>query len=263
MIGLSYPCLVTSTTAFSGGSWLTELPLTNLRNLDLAKVVRSTDATSSNTKFQIDWTSALSARVLVLVATNLSSAATIRWKRGTTAGASDVYDSTALSAWAITPLVYNGKRHHMIIVAPSTTSARYETVEIVDTSNPDGYVELGYSWFGDLFVPAINASYGLKDQLIDHGSIQRSESGAVWATTRRKFRSTSFVLDWLTQTEADTLHEIERVAGTTDPIVYIPDLTNRALQQRYGGMGLISELSAIDYPFINNRSLPLRWVEYA
>lgn len=263
MIGLSYPSLVTSTTSFSGGSWLSGLPLTNLRNLDLAKVARSTDATSANTKFQIDWTTARSARVLVIVGSNLSSAATIRWKRGTSAGASDVYDSTDLAAWAITPLVYNGKRHNIIIVAPSTTSARYETVEIIDTSNPDGYVELGYAWFGDLFVPTINASYGLKDQLIDHGSIQRSESGAVWATTRRKFRSTSFVLDWLTQSEADTLHELQRVAGTTDPVIYIPDLTDRALQQRYGGMGLLGELSAIDYPFINNRSLPLRWVEYA
>lgn len=262
MIGISYPCHITATTSFSAGSWLSDLPLNNLRNLDLAKVARSTNATSANTKFQIDWTSAKSARVLCIVAHNLSSAATIRWKRGTTAGASDVYDSTDLNAWAITPLAYNGKRHNAIIVASSTTSARYETIEFVDTGNADGYVELGFAWFGDLFIPAINAAYGLKDQLIDHGSIQRSESGAVWATTRRKYKSTSFVLEWLTQSEANSLHEIQRTAGTTDPVVYVPDLTDRALQQRYGGMGLLGELSAIDYPFVNNRSLALRWVEY-
>lgn len=263
MIGIGYPGLVVSTTNFSAGSWLAGLPLTNLRNLDLAKVARSTDATSANTKFTADHGSAKTARALCLVGTNLSSAATIRWKRGTSSGGSEVSDSGALNAWVITPLVYNGKRHNMIIVMSSANSARYDTIEIVDTSNSDGYVEIGFCWISDLFVPAINASYGLKDQLIDHGSIERSESGAVWATTRRKFKSTSFVLEWLTQTEADTLHELERVAGTTDPIIYIPDLTDRAMQQRYGGMGLLGELSAIDYPFVNNRSLPLKWVEYA
>lgn len=263
MIGIAYPNLITATTAVSGGSWLAALPLTNVRNIDYSRVARSTDATVGSTEIFVDHGSAKSARVLILAATNLSASATIRWKRGTTNDSDNVANSGSLNAWAFVPLVYNGKNHNIIIVLPSTTSARYDTIEITDTTNPAGYVDVGYLWISDLFIPTVSAAYGLKDELVDLSSGSRSESGAFWPVRRRKLRATSFVLEWLSQSEADVLHELQRVAGTTEPVVYIPDLDDRNLQQRYGGIGVLSELSPIDYPFVNIRSLPLRWVEYA
>lgn len=263
MIGIGYPSSLTSDSTLSGGDWLTALPLANLLTTEFQDVARSTDADAASTTFQIDHGSAQTARALVLVHHNLSSAATIRWKRGTTAGAADVADSGALAAWAFTPLERDGQRHQVIVVLPEASSARYETVEIDDEANAAGFVEIGFAWIGALFVPTYNASYGLRNELEPLSTADRSESGARWPTKRRTLRGASFVLEVLTDAEGEALHEIQRVADTTDPVVYLQSLTDRAQQQRWGGVGTLAELSALDYPYFRTRSLPLRWTEIA
>jgi hypothetical protein len=187
----------------------------------------------------------------------------VQWKRGTTAGDADVADSGALAAWAITPLERNGQRHQVLIVLPEASSARYETIQISDTSNPAGYVEIGHAWIGALFVPTYNASYGLRHELQSLSALERGESGAGWPTRRRTLRGASFVLELLSHNEGATLHELQRVADITEPVLYVPDLNDRAQQQRFGGVGTLAELSALDYPYFRTNSLPLRWTELA
>lgn len=263
MIGIGYPSLLTGSSTVSGGDWLTALPADNILTTKLEDVARSTDDAEASTKLQIDHGSARSARALVLVHHNLSSAATVRWKRGTTAGDDDVADSGALAAWAITPLERSGQRHQVLIVLPEASSARHETIEISDTSNPDGYVEVGFVWIGAVFVPTYNASYGLRHELQSMSALDRGESAAGWPTRRRTLRGASFVLELLSHTEGETLHELQRVADVTEPVLYLPDLSDRAHQQRFGGVGTLSELSALDYPYFKTNSLPLRWTELA
>ncbi len=263
MIGIGYPSLLSASSTVSGGDWLTALPASNILTTALEDVARSADDLEASTLLQIDHGSAQSARVLALVHHNLSSAATVRWKRGTTAGDDDVADSGALNAWAITPLDRNGQRHPVVIVLPASSSARYETIQISDTSNPAGHVEIGMAWVGDVFVPTYNASYGLRHELQSFSALDRGESAAGWPTRRRTLRGASFVLELLSLTEGDTLHELQRVADITEPVLYVPDLTDRAKQQRFGGVGTLSELSPLDYPYFRTNSLPLRWTELA
>ena len=72
----------------SGGSWLAGAPASNVGTWALADTARSSNALTTSTKLRINHGSAVTARVLVLVRHNLSSAATVRWMRGTTAGGS-------------------------------------------------------------------------------------------------------------------------------------------------------------------------------
>ena len=82
----------------SGGSWTT---LGNLNNSDYWRVARSTDAGTSSTVINIDLGSIHALRAIALGAHNLSETASWRIKIGSTAGASDIYDSGDQSAWAL------------------------------------------------------------------------------------------------------------------------------------------------------------------
>jgi hypothetical protein len=48
-----------------------------------------------------------------------------------------------------------------------------------------------------------------------------------------------------------------RVLGTIEEVLYVPDVADAALQQRYGMLGTLSELSALAYPYPRTRALPL------
>jgi hypothetical protein len=263
VIGIGYPNLLTSNSSVSGGSWNASLPVTNIRITDLSRVARSTDATTGSTVFIIDHGAAVGARGLALVAHNLSADATVQWQRGTTSGAGDVADSTALAAWAITPKVRDGRAHNVIVVQSAATSARYDTVRIVDTGNADGYVEIGAAFVGELQVPTYNAGYGLQDGLVPVGAVERSPAGALWANGQRTLRTVSMVLEASPLPEADEWHETLRCASITEWVLYVMSLTDRAQQQRYGFVGTFSELSAVEYPYPLHRRVPLKLTEVA
>jgi hypothetical protein len=65
------------------------------------------------------------------------------------------------------------------------------------------------------------------------------------------------VLEGLLLDEGDILHEMQRVLGTVDEVLYVPNLSNMAQSQRYGMLGTIEEMSELDYPFFRGRQLPL------
>jgi len=263
VIGIGYPNLVTASTTVTGGSWNASLPVTNIRTTDLSRVARSTDATTGSTVLTIDHGAAVTARAVALVAHNLGASATVQWKRGTTSGASDVADSTALDAWAITPKVRDGRAHNVIILMSAATSARYDTLAIADTGNADGYVEIGAVFVCALQVPTYNAAYGLQDELTAVGAVERSPAGALWANAQRTLRGVSMVLEASPLAEADEWHETMRCASITEWVLQVRSLADRAEQQRYGFVGTFSELSGIEYPYSSHRRLPMRLTEVA
>jgi len=64
----------------SGGSWQSSLPLANLQDRRVKKVARSTNDALASTKFDCDLKEPLPARVLALVAHNLSKKAKVLWR---------------------------------------------------------------------------------------------------------------------------------------------------------------------------------------
>lgn len=276
---LSYPNRATAATV-SGGSWLAGLPAANLANRELWKVARSTNTALASTKFTADLGAARLLRAFALANHNLSAAATWRVTLGTTAGAADVYDGGWQNVWrmAFDTLVewesatwwlgtagdeYLRSPYAAMHAAPDLYTARYITVEISDTANADGYVQIGRLFAGGGVQPTYNPGYGLQDGWRDLSTTDSAESGAFWATARRRLRNTSFVLGVVTPAEAAYLHEMQRLVGTTDEVLYIPYPADMGESQRYGYLGRLSELSPIDYPYCRIRSLPLRIEELA
>ena len=262
-IGLGFPNLVTTATTVSGGLWSVALPASNVRTRDYSQVARSSDALTASTQIRFDHGSAKSARVLYIDGHNLSSAAQVRWSRGTTSGGSDVAQIALRDAWQITPLVRSGRDHGVMMVLPASYSARYDLIEIQDTGNAAGYVEVARIGIFDLIVPTYSASYGLQDKILSLSGAERSPGGSLWLNQQRALREVAFALPYLSLTEGDSLHEVQRAAGMTEEVLYVPDLADQAAQQRFGFIGTLAEMSAVDYPYYRARTLPLRITQAA
>lgn len=257
---LGYGNLIESAT-LSGGAWTTAYPRSNVATRALAQRARtSTDATT-DTKLIVDHGSAATARVLCIAAHNLSAGATVRWARGTTSGGADVADTGAVDAWHLTPV--DGGAFQVLLWQGVDTSARYDLIEIDDTTNPDGYVEIGRVFVGPAVQPTYNPIYGLQDSITDLSTASAAESGARWVAERRTLRGVSLVLEALELGTADVLHEVQRSHGSTGEVVYVPDTQVRANAQRYGFIGYASEMSALEYPYYRWRRLPLKLQELA
>lgn len=255
----------------SGGAWSGALPLSNVQNRNLWKVARSTDASTSSTKFSLDLSSSYSLRAFAFVNHNFSQAATWRITVGTTAGGSDLYDSGWQAVWHLAfdadkmqwgdvslweGVVDAGYTNHPYLAAhtmPFWLNARYVTIEVNDTTNSEGYVEFGRVFVGGGFEPVYNAQYGLQDGWDDLSTVEYSESGAMLHTPRRRRRWVKFSLGILSHTEAAVIHELIRRQGTTGEVLYIPDNTNQESLQRYGMLGRLRELSPLEYPFYATR----------
>lgn len=167
------------TATLSAGSWASTLPLTNMQRRPLSRVARSSDATEASTKFRVNLGSSTPiVRKVGLWGHNITQTGNIRITAGTTAGASDVHDSGWLSVWpALAPedlewedpnwwfgtlsdSDVEGYPIRFLYDCGDNIQAQYWTVEISDTSNTDGYVEIGRLWMGPFWSPGINYSTG-------------------------------------------------------------------------------------------------------
>jgi hypothetical protein len=271
-LGLAYVNRAIGATV-SGGSWQTALPASNVATRPLATVARSTNALTTSTKLQLDLGAARTLRAFALVNHNLSSAATWTIKLGTSSGGSQVYAGSAVDVWQLAAFdatvaalgvddaTYQRNDYAAIQVLGQAYSARYLTIEIADTGNADGFVQLGMVFAAGVWSPEVNAEYGVQDDHVDLSTTSAAESGAAWDTPRRRQRRVRFLLPRLSLVEGDQVHELQRVLGTVDDVLYVPDLADAAAQQRYGFVGRLQAMSALEYPFYAHRSKGFQIVE--
>lgn len=262
--------------ALSGGAWLSGLPLANLKERALSKVCRSVNASTGSTVIDLDLGQARSLRALALQNHNLSQAGSWRVKLGSSAGASDIYSGSYQSAWSLSfdsgQLEWGGNnwwdgmvdddyiRHPYIapMLLPTWYSARYVRIEISDAANPDGYIQMGRIFVGSGFVPALGARYGLSEGWDDVSRLDYTLSGALVADIGRRRRWAKFELGYIRQAaEAPIVHEMLRRLGTAGEVLYLPNTSNWQDCQRYGFVGRLREMSAIEYPYVNARSIGL------
>lgn len=224
----------------------------------------------------LDLGQARSLRALALQNHNLSQAGSWRVKLGSSAGASDIYSGSYQSAWSLSfdsgQLEWGGNnwwdgmvdddyiRHPYIapMLLPTWYSARYVRIEISDAANPDGYIQMGRIFVGSGFVPALGARYGLSEGWEDLSRLDYTLSGALVADIGRRRRWAKFELGYIRQAdEAPTVHEMLRRLGTAGEVLYLPNTSNWQDCQRYGFVGRLREMSAIEYPYVNARSIGL------
>lgn len=259
----------------SGGSWTVGLPLSNLQTRDIKRYSRSTNTSAESTKFTAAFSAARSIRLVSLVNTNLSRDATYRIRWAADAGfTSVVYDSGYVPVYAdgVVPFgsyewedegFWDGRLsaeqiawypRDVIHVFPANTWAQYLQVEVVDSGNTDGYVQLGRLFVGKGFEPTYNMAYGR--------SISHNSATAVTETLGRReifdgkplVRSEVFDLNSLSPDEGTTLFDMERQLDVSGEVFYVFDRSDLRNLMRWSFLGRLEKLSPLAYPLFNTHS---------
>ena len=263
----------------SGGSWVSTLPLANLLTTERAEIARSTNATAAFTKFTVDFGQPRTIRALALLNHNLSQAGSWRVLFGTTSGAGDIYTSAWQAAWFI-PFgtgadewesnawwglpndEYTGHPFMAPLLLAQNYSTRYLTVEIDDTTNTAGYVQLGRVFAGEAFDPEFDPDYGLKQGWKDASKVETNDSGTPYMDQRRCLRTVSFDLPYVNLDDSTILYEFQRRSGTTREVMYIPDRTDYQECQRYGFVGRMPDLQPQSYNYYRTKAFSISIEEW-
>jgi hypothetical protein len=266
---MGFPNRIDAST-LSSGSWRAALPLANLKTRPLSEVSRSTDATAASTKFDIDLGSSLRVQLVSLVNHNFSLSATWRLRGADVSDFSVLnYDSGASgnAVWSsVHPTLsldweasnwwtgqytseeitgYTAAATHILA---SKVFARYWRIEIFDTANAAGYVQLGRVFIGQAWQPPVNMLRGSSIGWSTDTQVQKARSGTKYFSRRTPYRTTRFTLDWLSQDEAFSgAFELQRRAGIDQEIMWIqnPDDTLEALRRQY--LGTLQQLNPLIY----------------
>lgn len=236
----------------------------------LGKVARSLSAALASTQFDMDLVTAKTAKILALVNHNFSLPALMRFRGSNDATfATSLYDSGWVLAW---PAVYTtlevdweedswwggqytdeqraGYTATTVHVLPSVIKARYWRVEIDNTTNAAGYVQIGRVFIGPAWQPLTNMSYGASIGWETKTAVQEALGGAEYFQKRTPYRVQNISIDWMTENEGmGNAFEIQRRAGIDAEVLWVfdPDDTIHALRRRY--LGRLQQLSPVQYPY--------------
>lgn len=259
----------TGQATLSAGSWVTDLPINNIKTRHLHEVARSTDAATASTKFRADFGAAKNFRLIGIHNHNLSEAALWKVDLGTTAGGTDVYTSGWINFWHLTfdnftdrgtwngvdAHEYTGSPYAGILTLPEVKSAQHLSISFDDTTNTDGYVQFGRLFAGPAFQPVINSGYGQPVRWNDLSTKQRSESGESYGVARRAYRSAEVVLGRLSHAEAMQVFSLQRQARKVNEVLLVLYPDDPEMNQHYSFLGTMRELNAIEYPFFQNNTV--------
>lgn len=260
----------TDTSTLSGGSWLSTLPLSNLKDRTQGAVARSTDDTNASTKFDVDFGAEKIVRTYALVNHNmgLDSKVRIRGSDIDVTLTATTYDSGWADVW---PAVYNsldlaweaenfwggqytdeerqGFNWTYIISAPASFNARYNRVEIDDTLNPNNYVQIGRLFVGNAWQPTYNFAWGVSLAWEDPSAIEEAVSGAESYDIRTRYRVARFNTEWLSEDESMAFaYDIQRRVGTTGEVIFQYDTGDTTHSIRRQFCGRLRTLSNVEHP---------------
>jgi hypothetical protein len=261
VVDLATTTLSASTTAGVG------TPINNLKKPSKTLVWRSTNTTATIT---VSFGSSKSIRGVVLPFTNLSKTATI----SVTLSGGDTYSSgnvlccpyqtdKGIDASYLPPgassYSYGGGTYARVWF-PATKTCTGLTITIVDTANVQGYIECAYLVIGDYWSPKYNTGFGLSISPKDDSSNTRMESGDLLSTRGTKHNSLSFDLNWLTDSDRESILNLLSNVGTSRALLLsvFPDNSEDWTRERvYQIYGKLTELPGVTHPMFGIYSTSL------
>lgn len=242
---------VSYTPTFSNGSWVAALPLTNLQNRQLSKVARSTDATAASTKFDCDLGVARAVGVIALPKHNFTTAATVRVRGASDAGfTSVVYDSGTVAGWPSGVTVEDATGINVAFwrCPTSLQTARYWRIEITDTANPAGYVELGRVVIAGGYAPSYQPSYGALLGLESETVRTVTDGGGALYDARPVRRTQKFTIKDIGYAEAfGSAWKMQRQLSTSGQLFFVWDGDDTTYPHERCFLGVLQALSPLDY----------------
>lgn len=277
-VAFGWPMIGDSAT-LTGGSWEASLPLTNLQTPELSEVARSVDDANASTLFVVDHGTARYVGIVALSRHNLRSSATWRVRHGPNAdGTSPTYDSGILQCWpeqwpadvlpqghpnAATRLYTDAQINALnpprdIVHVFAEASARYTRIEIFDTANTDGYVQIGRLTCAPIFSPTYNFAVGSETGFDDGTVIGRSLSRVKFYDEKPRARTLSMQFLNLPQAEAmSVVAEMQQQLGLSGQVYVVPDQSDTYYLQRRAFLATLRQLSPVQLAAAGYASVPL------
>lgn len=252
------------TTAFVATTTAGSLVAANMLTDIKSEVWRGTGTTG---QFGLTWANGAEiVGVVTLPFCNLTSSATIRVRCYTNIGDSvPALDTGAQPAcpsgfgsyyWGMTQLgvnayAYGGSSCATIWFAP--TSCKYMLVDIADSTNPAGYVEVGKLVTGSYWEASNNCPYGASVTPNDMSKNERSDAGDLRTDRGPRFKSLSFDLQYMTATDRNMLWRILMGSGLRKPLFVSlsPGAVDVIEEQLFQIYGKLSKMSTIKYQFLD------------
>lgn len=232
------PTLSDGATVTCDQSVASTMPLTNLWT---SSPVEATRILATSCAITVDLGSAASIRAVLLLTNNVRDTATWRVSWGSSEGELTGSPGPAGSTgwFSITDPLSLG------LIAAVT--ARWWLIEISDTGNPDGFLDLARLYISTAWVPVENVTdWRLTWEDL---SVQRDTRGGQIAVARRqRRRRVRFDLQY--QHEPDTwdgAYEMLRSRGRSDDLIVILDPGNGDRVQQQAVYGLLTELPSLNH----------------
>lgn len=188
------------------------------------------------------------------------------WDAELLAGQGIIYDSGWVDVWPVDMVaIYDreweddnfwagtllqsavaGYQAPFVHVLPTGQVLRHWRVEIGDTMNPDGYVQIGRMFIGAAWMPSVNYAYGAELGFQDPTEVDTSLSGAEYFDVRSRFRVFDFELQYLSATEAyASALDLQRLAGISGEVLVVPDKDDLATQPARAFLGRLRQLTPV------------------
>lgn len=185
-------------------------------------------------------------RAFGLFRTNLSSAATVRWRVGNTLSGGRItgaaYDSGTIGAGVLVGYLQS------LLVPTSDQIGRYCEVDINDSGNPDSFINVPLVFAGPLFMPEVAISFASTFGRTDQTDEVVTQGGQEFPINRYMQRIQSVALTGITLGETwASVMELDRTARAGGNVLFAPDVTSANLNYE-AVFGRLKNASAISYP---------------
>lgn len=197
----------------------TNFPATNTRHRWHKKTWRSTALTDPQWLKFDRGASFSSSQVAILRKTNLTTVAEVHL----CGNATDVWTAPSFDSGHL-----DVSEDLMVYLWKELTSGYYRWWRwaFTDTSNPDGYIEIGRVFFGDVFTPERNFTLGGgRRQLADPSVGRLSEDGQISSIQLSRYNSLmEYTFERLSLADKERFLEMFTAVGNWKPLFFIEDL---------------------------------------
>ena len=258
-------------SAISATSAAATLPVSNLLSNMKSAVWRSTSAAVQT--IRIDFLAAQSIGMVALCFTNLSVAAAIVVKLYTNVDdVSPTYTSASTTILnsnpsnpAVLPIQNNyahGGGSMGVVYFPATTCKRVD-IQITDTGNTEGYLQVGTCIVGVYWEPQYGFDKGETLQIVDESKHIRTESGDLITDSSVKYRKISFTLRAMNPVDRDAMLSLLRSNGINIPhfISLYANNVDKKKEEAYSMHCKLDSIGQLDNPIRERYNIAYTFTE--
>lgn len=253
----------------SGGSWQVARSLSKLQDTLLSEKARSSDATAASSTILVDLGSAKAIRCLGVLSHNIQYTGTVRVRGYSDSGYTTLVtgaDTTATYVWpqTLTEEQCADYPDSWIYCFSSSKTARYWKVEITDTTNVQGFIELGRLFIGEVYLaPDVTLSYGVGMVYESRDNIIETIGGAIYSDSKQSRRIETGSFEALnTTSDSNKALIMQKILGKSGELLYIRDSSYSPEQMiLYSFLATMRSVSPVVAAMYGANTLPIEFVE--